>query len=74
MKSSFLMTSSALLKDISGDVGPYACNNSRMAAWIFVKLGMNVVPLEANPDLNFYFRTTGYTNVTDAQSLEVGRR
>jgi hypothetical protein len=36
------MTSSALLKDISGDVGPYAYNNCRMAAWIFMKFGITL--------------------------------
>lgn len=47
---------------------------TKMAERISVKFGVDVMPSKTTPNSYFYVPTTGTTNVTDAQSREVGRR
>jgi hypothetical protein len=66
MRITPLITSSSV-------ISVFAFNYWRMAALIFVKFGMDVVPLHTAPNSYLLFPTIGTTKVTEAQIREVGR-
>jgi hypothetical protein len=47
-------------------------NKLRVANWIFMKFGLEILPLEASPQ-SYLFPAIGNTNVTNAQCHEVRR-
>jgi hypothetical protein len=59
---------------ITSDIHLFAFKNSGTEKEIFMKFGTEITPLESGPKLYFLFFTIRNTNVTDAQSGEVGRR
>jgi hypothetical protein len=47
--SACILTVSLLIKVISGDIRLYACKNSGMGQWVFIKLVKDFMPLELSP-------------------------